>query len=166
MAGVSNRTSLDDLNWANLGKLPEHLGLRITEVEPGKVTGRFEVRQDLVAHTGYLLAGVVLSVADILCAYGVSTTWPDGATGFTTVEVKCNFMGTLTKGAGVCTAKLLHRGRTTQSGTRTSAMRPRRACWRSSAARRLFSIRGPDRRTGLRKAWPRRPHARSPPLRL
>ncbi|HEY5105187.1 MAG TPA: PaaI family thioesterase [Caulobacteraceae bacterium] len=114
MPETTNRTSLEDLNRANIGKLPEHLGLRITEVEPGKVTGRLEMREDLVAHTGYLLAGVVLSVADILCAYGVSTAWPEGATGFTTVEVKCNFMGTLTKGAGVCTAKLLHGGRTTQ----------------------------------------------------
>lgn len=114
MPDTTNRTSLEDLNRANLGKLPEHLGLRIIEVEPGRVVGRFDVRPDLVAHTGYLLAGVVLSVADILCAYGVSTAWPEGANGFTTVEVKCNFMGTLTKGAGVCVARLLHGGRTTQ----------------------------------------------------
>jgi 1,4-dihydroxy-2-naphthoyl-CoA hydrolase len=114
MPKTSNHTSVEDLNRANQGKLPAHLGLRITEVEDGRVVGRFEVRQDLVAHTGYLLAGVVLSVADILCAYGVSTVWPEGASGFTTVEVKCNFMGTLTDGAGVCTAKLLHGGRTTQ----------------------------------------------------
>ena len=114
MPKTSNHTSVEDLNRANQGKLPAHLGLEITEVEDGRVVGRFAVRQDLVAHTGYLLAGAVLSVADILCAYGVSTAWPEGASGFTTVEVKCNFMGTLTEGAGVCTAKLLHGGRTTQ----------------------------------------------------
>jgi uncharacterized protein (TIGR00369 family) len=114
MPKTSNHTSVEDLNRANLGKLPEHLGLVITEVEPGLVAGRIEVRPDLVAHTGYLLAGTVLGVADILCAYGVSTAWPEGANGFTTVEVKCNFMGTLTEGVGVCTARLLHGGRTTQ----------------------------------------------------
>ena len=114
MAGTSNHTSVEDLNRANIGKLPEHLGLIITEVTPGRVVGKLDVRPDLVAHTGYLLAGAVLSVADILCAYGVSTTWPDGANGFTTVEVKCNFIGTLREGAGVCTAQLLHGGRTTQ----------------------------------------------------
>ena len=114
MAKTSNTTSVEALNRANTGKLPGHLGLTITEVEPGLVVGRLEVRPDLVAHTGYLLAGAVLSVADILCAYGVSTAWPEGASGFTTVEVKCNFMGTLTAGAGVCTARLLHGGRTTQ----------------------------------------------------
>lgn len=114
MPNTVSRTTVEALNRANVGKLPEHLGLEVIEVGPGKVAGRFEVREDLVAHTGYLLAGVVLSIADILCAYGVDTVWPDGASGFTTVEVKCNFMGTLTKGAGVCTAELLHGGRTTQ----------------------------------------------------
>ena len=114
MPATTNRTSVEDLNRANIGKLAEHLGVTISEVEPGRVVGRFDVRPDLVAHTGYLLAGVVLGIADLLCAYGVSTVWPEGASGFTTVEVKCNFMGTLTKGSGVVAAKLLHGGRTTQ----------------------------------------------------
>jgi len=114
MAATTNRTSVEDLNRANLGKLPEHIGLTVTEVADGRVVGRFAVREDLVAHTGFLLAGAVLSVADILCAYGVSTVWPEGATGFTTVEVKCNFTGTLRAGDAVCTATLLHGGRTTQ----------------------------------------------------
>jgi len=114
MPATVNRTSVEDLNRANIGKLPEHLGLRITEVEDGRVVGRFLVRPDLVAHTGYLLAGVVLSVADLLCAYGVSTVWPQGATGFTTAEVKANFTGTLRDGEAVCVATLLHGGRTTQ----------------------------------------------------
>ena len=114
MAKTSNHTSVERLNAANDGKLPGHLGLKITEVDPGRVVGRFEVRPDLVAHTGYLLAGAVLSVADILCAYGVFTVWPDGANGFTTAEVKCNFTGTLREGAAICAAELLHGGRTTQ----------------------------------------------------
>lgn len=114
MAKTTNTTSVADLNRANVGKLPEHLGLTIVEVADGRVAGRFQVRPDLVSHTGYLLAGVVLGIADLLCAYGVSTAWPEGANGFTTVEVKCNFMGTLLKGAGIVTAELLHGGRTTQ----------------------------------------------------
>jgi 1,4-dihydroxy-2-naphthoyl-CoA hydrolase len=88
--------------------------LTITEVDDGRVVGRFIVRPDLVAHTGFLLAGAVLSVADILCAYGVSTAWPEGASGFPTAEVKCNFTGTLREGEAVCIATLLHGGRTTQ----------------------------------------------------
>jgi uncharacterized protein (TIGR00369 family) len=114
MPATTNTTSVERLNGANEGKLPGHLGLRITEVEDGRVVGRFAVRPDLVAHTGYLLAGSLLSVADILCAYGVSTVWNEGSNGFTTVEVKCNFMGTLLEGEVECTAELLHGGRSTQ----------------------------------------------------
>ena len=114
MVTTANHTSVAQLNSANDGKLPGHLGLTITQVEAGRVVGRMQVRPDLVAHTGYLLAGSVLSVADILCAYGVSTVWPQGASGFTTAEVKCNFTGTLREGAMICTAQLLHGGRTTQ----------------------------------------------------
>jgi uncharacterized protein (TIGR00369 family) len=114
MPTTANRATLEGLNRANAGKFPGHLGLTITEVANGRVVGRFDVRPDLVAHTGYLLAGAVLSVADILCAYGVSTVWPEGASGFTTAEVKCNFTGTLREGVVICTAELLHSGRTTQ----------------------------------------------------
>ncbi|HEX7759390.1 MAG TPA: PaaI family thioesterase [Caulobacteraceae bacterium] len=114
MPATTNHTSVEDLNRANEGKLPGHLGLRVTEVEDGRVIGRFTVRPDLVAHTGYLLAGCLLSVADILCAYGVSTVWNEGSNGFTTVEVKCNFMGTLLEGEVECVAELLHGGRSTQ----------------------------------------------------
>src|SRR3989338_8553847 len=57
MAATKNRTSVEDLNRANVGKLPEHIGLTITEVADGRVVGRFAARPDLVAHTGYLLAG-------------------------------------------------------------------------------------------------------------
>lgn len=114
MVKTNNNETVESLSRANEGKLAAHLGLTIIRVDPGLVEGRFEIRPDLVSHTGYLLAGVVLSVADLLCGYGVSTVWPEGASGFTTVEVKCNFTGTLTQGAAVCSASLLHGGRTTQ----------------------------------------------------
>lgn len=114
MPRTSNHTSVAQLNQANIGKLPEHLGLTVTEVSEGKVTGRFTVRPDLVSHTGYLLAGVGLTLADLLCAYGVSTVWPDQAKGFTTAEVKCNFVGTALEGQVEITATLVHGGRTTQ----------------------------------------------------
>lgn len=114
MVATSNHTDVEQLNRANVGKLPGWLGLEITSVRDGLVEGRLPVRNELIAHTGYLLAGALLSVADILCAYGVSTVWPEGANGFTTVEVKCNFVGTAREGAVLCRAKLLHGGRTTQ----------------------------------------------------
>ena len=114
MPKPTNRTSVADLNQANIGKLPEHLGLNVTEVGDGRVVGRFTVRPDLVSHTGYLLAGVGLTLADLLCAYGVSTAWPEGARSFTTAEVKCNFIRTALEGEVEITASLVHGGRTTQ----------------------------------------------------
>jgi uncharacterized protein (TIGR00369 family) len=39
---------------------------------------------------------------------------PDGASGFTTIELKSNFLGTLLQGAVACEARLAHGGRTTQ----------------------------------------------------
>jgi len=114
MQCTSNMTSVEELNRANRGKLPGYMGLEITAAEPGYVAGRIDVRPDLSAHTGYLLGGAVLSVADIICAYGISTAWPEGASGFTTVEATCNFMGSLRSGAGICTAKLRHGGHSSQ----------------------------------------------------
>jgi uncharacterized protein (TIGR00369 family) len=39
---------------------------------------------------------------------------PDGARGFTTIELKANFLGTVLEGAVVCEATVVHAGRTTQ----------------------------------------------------
>jgi uncharacterized protein (TIGR00369 family) len=95
-------------------KLPGLLGIVITAVESGRVSGRLPVRPDLIAGNGALWAPALVGLADTLCAYGVSTVWPEGASGFTTVELKCNFMGTLQSGAVACVAEKLHGGRTTQ----------------------------------------------------
>ena len=55
-----------------------------------------------------------MTLADLLCAYGVSTAWPEGARSFTTVEVKCNFVGTALDSEVEVVASLVHAGRTTQ----------------------------------------------------
>ena len=39
---------------------------------------------------------------------------PEGATGFTTIEVKSNFLGTATEGSLTARATMVHGGRTTQ----------------------------------------------------
>ena len=114
MPTVTNNTSVERLNASNRGKLPDWLGLVVRDVADGRVEGRFPVTPALIAPNGFLFAGALLSVADLLCAYGVGTAWPEGATGFTTVEVKCNFLGTARDGEVSCVAQLIHGGRTTQ----------------------------------------------------
>lgn len=102
------------MNGWNKGGLPHLLGIVVTEVVPGRVAGRLPVTPELIAGNGALWAPAIVALADTLCAYGVSTKWPDGATGFTTVELKCNFLSTLNAGAIQGVAELLHGGRTTQ----------------------------------------------------
>ena len=114
MQHTSNMTTVDDLNRANRGNLAGHMGLQITSVRHGFVEGRITLRPDLAAHTGYLMDGAVLCIADTLCSYGVSTAWPDGAAGFITVQASCSFTSALRAGIGVCTARLLHGGHSSQ----------------------------------------------------
>jgi 1,4-dihydroxy-2-naphthoyl-CoA hydrolase len=49
-----------------------------------------------------------------LAATDVSHTLPAGATLFTTVELKSNFLGTATEGTIACVARPAHLGNTTQ----------------------------------------------------
>ena len=102
------------MNDWNKGGLPHILGIRVTACAPGKVSGRLPVKPELIAGNGAFWAPALVALADTLCAYGVSTKWQEGATGFTTVELKCNFMGTLNAGAVAGTAQMLHGGRMTQ----------------------------------------------------
>lgn len=83
--------------------------------EDGRLVARLTVTHPLIAGTGYLWAPVVLTLADALCAFGVNDHWPEGATSFTTVECKANFLGSAREGEDVvATAAPLHAGRTTQ----------------------------------------------------
>jgi uncharacterized protein (TIGR00369 family) len=76
---------------------------------------RLTVTHPLIAGTGYLWAPVVMAMADAVCAFGVSAHWPEGATGFTTVECKSNFFSSAGEGeVVVALADPLHTGRTTQ----------------------------------------------------
>lgn len=67
-----------------------------------------------VANVGFLHAGTVVTLADTCAGYGCIVNLPDGATGFTTVELKSNHVGTTRDGTIDCTAKAVHLGRTTQ----------------------------------------------------
>jgi 1,4-dihydroxy-2-naphthoyl-CoA hydrolase len=90
------------------------LGIEILG-EGDQTIGRLTVTHPLIAGTGYLWAPVVLTVADALCAFGVSRHWPEGAASFTTAESKANFLGSAGEGEVVVgRATPVHLGRTTQ----------------------------------------------------
>jgi 1,4-dihydroxy-2-naphthoyl-CoA hydrolase len=90
------------------------LGIEIPMDQDDPVA-RLTVTHPLLAGTGYLWAPVVIAMADALCAFGVSRHWPDGATSFTTLECKSNFLSSAQEGESVMAqAAPLHLGRSTQ----------------------------------------------------
>ena len=95
-------------------KHPGIVGVEILSCERDLVTGRMDVTEEVVAGTGYLWAPVVITLADWLCAAGIGESLPEGA-GFTTIEIKTNFLGTVRQGGAVRgKAWPVHQGRTTQ----------------------------------------------------
>lgn len=99
---------------AQAGSLPELLGFEWTEVAPRIARGHMEVHAHHLASTGYLHAATVVALADSACGFGCLQSLPAGASGFTTIELKANFLGTERKGRVSCEAQLVHAGRTTQ----------------------------------------------------
>jgi len=97
-----------------VGYLPDHLGFDWISVRRGFAHGRFEVGKRHLAPNGYLHAATVVALADTACGYGCVMSLPEGASGFTTIELKTNFLGTVLEGGVTCEARLLHGGRTTQ----------------------------------------------------
>ena len=56
----------------------------------------------------------MVTLADTSAGYGCVVNLPDGATGFTTVELKSNHVGTARDGTIECVATAVHLGKTTQ----------------------------------------------------
>lgn len=91
------------------------LGIQFDSVEAGAVSSRLQVERRHMAPNGFLHAASVIALADTSCGYGCQVSLPPGADGFTTVELKSNFMGTATIGDVLaCRARMVHGGRSTQ----------------------------------------------------
>ena len=103
-----------EFNAAQKGFLPDLLGIAFESVAPGAVTGRFTVERHHMAPNGFLHAASIIALVDTACGYGCKASLPDGAAGFTTIELKANYLGTAREGTVICEARLVHGGRTTQ----------------------------------------------------
>jgi uncharacterized protein (TIGR00369 family) len=104
----------DDFNQRSQGYLPAHLGIRVTEVGVGRLKAELEIEPFHIAPNGYLHAGTVVTLADTTSGYGCVANLPAGAIGFTTLELKCNHIGTARNGVIDCIATAVHLGGTTQ----------------------------------------------------
>jgi uncharacterized protein (TIGR00369 family) len=106
--------SAEDFNRFGASCLPGHLGIDFTIVDREQVACRMPVRPEVMAPNGFLHAGALVTIADSACGYGCVANLPEGASGFTTIELKSNFLGTAREGDVVCLATPVHLGRTTQ----------------------------------------------------
>ncbi len=106
--------TLAQLREAGSRSLPELLGIDVYEVSAGASRARLELGEQHQAPNGDLHAGTIVSLADSACGYGCILNLPEGATGFTTIELKTNFVRSVRDGTIDCEAQLVHGGRTTQ----------------------------------------------------
>jgi 1,4-dihydroxy-2-naphthoyl-CoA hydrolase len=106
--------TLAQLSEAGDAVFPGLVGVRVESLEEGVVHARLELRPDHMAPNGYLHAGAVVTLADSACGYGCFLSLPEGGIGFTTIELKANFVRSAQRGEITCEARLVHGGRTTQ----------------------------------------------------
>ena len=106
--------TVDELNDLLPGTLPGLLGIVFTAHEPGRIEGHLDVRREVLAPNGYLHAATVVGLADTACGLATRALLPEGAAGFTTIELKANYLGTAREGRIAVVATNAHAGRTTQ----------------------------------------------------
>lgn len=113
-SGFRPEMTADIFNSRGAGHLPGLVGVQILSVTPGGLESRLPIRRELLAPNGFLHAASVVALADTSCGYACVANLPQGASGFTTIEIKSNFLGTALEGAIFCRATQAHLGRTTQ----------------------------------------------------
>jgi 1,4-dihydroxy-2-naphthoyl-CoA hydrolase len=106
--------TLAQLQEAGASHLPGLLGIEVLEAGDGRAHARLELREEHRAPNGFLHAGTIVAFADTACGYGCILSLPEGATDFTTIELKTNFVRSALEGTIECDARLVHGGRTTQ----------------------------------------------------
>jgi uncharacterized protein (TIGR00369 family) len=94
--------------------LPGLLGIDVVEIKKGSCRLAMQIEQKHFASNGYLHAASVIALADSSCGYGCVASLPDGAIGFTTLELKSNHLGSAFSGTITAEASMAHGGRTTQ----------------------------------------------------
>jgi uncharacterized protein (TIGR00369 family) len=106
--------TLEKLNSRSGDNLPGWFSMKVTEVSEGRVTMEYVIRPQYLAPNGFLHAASVIALADTSAGYATIAHLPAGATNFTTIELKSNFIGTATEGTLRSEARAAHQGRTTQ----------------------------------------------------
>jgi 1,4-dihydroxy-2-naphthoyl-CoA hydrolase len=104
----------EHFNAMQHGSLPGLLGMNVTAVGEDGVHASMVVTPAHMAPNGFLHAASIVMLADTCCGYGCMSRLPPGASGFTTIELKSNHLGTALDGSIECHAQPVHLGKTTQ----------------------------------------------------
>jgi uncharacterized protein (TIGR00369 family) len=91
------------------------LGIRIVSVEPSSVAFEFEPAEYMYSPLGNVHGGIVTVLLDTAMGCSFHTTLPAGV-GYTTLELKVNFLRPVTAGAGTLRAE----GHVVHSGARVA----------------------------------------------
>ncbi|HXY47157.1 MAG TPA: PaaI family thioesterase [Thermoplasmata archaeon] len=107
------------------GKLPpppfmELLGIRIVSVEAGSVAFEFEPAEFMYSPLGNVHGGIVTVLLDTAMGCSFHTTLPAGV-GYTTLELKVNFLRPVTSSSGTLRAE----GHVVHSGSRVATTEAR-----------------------------------------
>ncbi|HWL75506.1 MAG TPA: PaaI family thioesterase, partial [Burkholderiaceae bacterium] len=90
--------SVESLNRRTGNNLPGWFGVNVVAVSEGRLAMEVVIKPEFLAPNGYLHAASIIGVADTAAGYATIAHLPDGATNFTTIELKANFLGTATEG--------------------------------------------------------------------
>ncbi len=118
VASAAGMSGLEALRLIATGELPpppiaETLGFGLIEVEEGRATFTVEPSEFHYNPIGVVHGGLALALLDSAMGCAVHSALAAGV-GYTTLEVKANFVRPLTSSTGVirCTGTLVHGGRT------------------------------------------------------
>lgn len=103
----------EEFNAKNTGCLPSHLGMSITDIGNRTIRAELPIAAHTIASNGYMHAGGLVTLADTTCGCGCLSHLPADASGFTTIELKSNHLGTAREGIVDCVATAVHLGRST-----------------------------------------------------
>ena len=106
--------TLERLNSRTGNNLPGWFGMKVTSVGEGVLTMELVIQPLMLAPNGYLHAATVIALADTSAGYATIAHLPEGATSFTTIELKANFLATALDGTLRSEAHSVHLGRNTQ----------------------------------------------------
>ena len=109
-----DRTSLEAANAVGRETFPGHMGIVFTSVDPARVEAEFEITDAHMAPNGFLHGASVVALADTIAGFANVLNLPEGAGGFTTIELKTNYLGTACSGLIHGVGTPVHLGHSTQ----------------------------------------------------